>query len=92
MRVGTRVRQGQVIAFSGMTGIATGPHLHYEIRMNKTQVNPLRVKIAQGRRLAGRELRNFVEQRTSTDRLIASLPLQRTVAQANAGLRDADDE
>ena len=34
MRAGARVRQGQVFAYSGMTGMATGPHLHYEILVN----------------------------------------------------------
>jgi murein DD-endopeptidase MepM/ murein hydrolase activator NlpD len=92
IRVGTRVRQGQTIGFSGMTGIATGPHLHYEIRINHTQVNPLRVKVAQGRRLGGRELKAFLAQRARADHLLASLPLQRTVAQADAGLRDGTDE
>ena len=50
---GAHVRQGQVFAYSGMTGMATGPHLHYEIRVNGTQVNPLTVKMAQGRILTG---------------------------------------
>lgn len=92
IRAGGRVRQGQVVAFSGMTGVTTGPHLHYEIRLNDSQVNPLRVKVAQGRRLAGRELKDFAAQRARTDRLLAALPLQRTVAQASADLRDASDE
>ena len=92
IRKGTRVHQGQVIAYSGMTGMATGPHLHYEIRINKVQVNPLTVKVAQGRRLAGRELRAFLAQRAHIDRLEASLPISHTVAQAGAGLRDGSDE
>ena len=56
MRTGARVRQGQVFAYSGMTGMATGPHLHYEILVNNVQVNPLTVKMAQGRMLLGRLL------------------------------------
>ncbi|HKP75861.1 MAG TPA: M23 family metallopeptidase [Longimicrobiaceae bacterium] len=41
---GVRVRQGQVIAYVGMTGLATGPHLHYEFRVNGRPINPAGVK------------------------------------------------
>jgi murein DD-endopeptidase MepM/ murein hydrolase activator NlpD len=44
-RVGARVRQGQVIGYVGKTGIATGPHLHYEFRVNGVHRNPLTVKL-----------------------------------------------
>lgn len=40
---GSRVAQGDVIGNVGMTGLATGPHLHYEFRINDVQQNPLRV-------------------------------------------------
>lgn len=43
LRKGTRVRQGDVIGYVGMTGLATGPHLHYEFRVNGVQRDPLRV-------------------------------------------------
>lgn len=43
---GGRIAQGEVIGHVGQTGWATGPHLHYEFRINNTPVNPLTVKAA----------------------------------------------
>jgi murein DD-endopeptidase MepM/ murein hydrolase activator NlpD len=48
MQPGTRVEQGEVIGFVGMTGLATGPHLHYEFLVNGTHRNPLSQAIPAG--------------------------------------------
>jgi len=42
---GSRVRQGDVIAYVGQSGLATGPHLHYEYRKNGVHLNPRTVKL-----------------------------------------------
>jgi murein DD-endopeptidase MepM/ murein hydrolase activator NlpD len=45
IRTGSTVTQGQVIGYVGATGLSTGPHLHYEFRVNGVHRNPLTVKL-----------------------------------------------
>ena len=45
IRAGARVAQGSVIGYVGATGLATGPHLHYELRINDVYQDPLRVAV-----------------------------------------------
>jgi murein DD-endopeptidase MepM/ murein hydrolase activator NlpD len=59
LRVGAHVKQGDVIGYVGATGEATGPHLHYEVLVDKSQVNPIKVKLPSGHKLAGKELAAF---------------------------------
>ncbi len=44
-KVGDRVQQGQVIGYVGMTGLASGPHVHYEYRVNGVHKNPAKVTV-----------------------------------------------
>jgi murein DD-endopeptidase MepM/ murein hydrolase activator NlpD len=88
LHVGSRVRQAQVVAYSGNTGMSTGPHLHYETMQNNTQVNPLKLKMAQGRKLAGKDMRAFQSERMKIDDKLASTKLETKVADTGAGLRN----
>lgn len=45
IRRGARVAQGEIIGYVGMTGLASGPHLHYEFRVNNVQQNPLALRL-----------------------------------------------
>ena len=65
---GRRVGQGEVIGYVGATGLATGPHLHYELLQAGAQVNPLALKAAAADPLRGEELRRFLLERDAIDR------------------------
>jgi murein DD-endopeptidase MepM/ murein hydrolase activator NlpD len=47
LKMGAKVTQGEIIGYVGQTGLATGPHLHYEFLVNGTHRNPLTVKLPQ---------------------------------------------
>jgi murein DD-endopeptidase MepM/ murein hydrolase activator NlpD len=69
IRAGSRVRQGQVIGYVGTTGRSTGPHLHYEVSLRGSQVNPMSLRVANGRNLTGRALELFMAERARIDTL-----------------------
>ena len=59
LKVGSRVSQGDTIGYIGSSGAATGPHLHYEFRVNGIHKNPLTVKLPKALPLKEEELEKF---------------------------------
>jgi murein DD-endopeptidase MepM/ murein hydrolase activator NlpD len=71
---GKRVRQGQVIGFVGSTGLSTGSHVHYEIRINGRFVDPMRIKLPRGRELQGPVMTDFDRERERIDGIMTRKP------------------
>lgn len=78
---GTRVQQGQIIGYVGKSGLATGPHLHYEFRLNGAHRNPLTVKLPDAKPIAAEYRELFQIQ---SKQLLAQLKLFNTIQVAQA--------
>ena len=73
IRKGRKVEQNQVIGYVGATGMAKGPHLHYEIRIGNKSVNPLTVKLPRGKPVPQNLMAEFKEVKSEMDRRFASI-------------------
>ena len=77
---GSRVRQGDIIAYVGATGLATAPHLHYEYRKNGVHLNPRTVILPDAEPLHGQALTAF---RTTSEPLMQLLGARNSMLAAN---------
>ena len=82
---GARVTQGQVVGYLGQTGLATGPHLHYEVIINGNFVDPMAIKLARTREFDGKMLAAFKRERERIDQLMAQAPSAAAEANAKPG-------
>ena len=71
---GAHVVQGQTVGYLGDSGLATGPHLHYEVIINGNFVDPMAIKLPRTREFDGRMLAAFKRERDRIDQLMAESP------------------
>ncbi|WDR01377.1 M23 family metallopeptidase [Devosia algicola] len=80
IKVGVKVRQGQIIGYVGSTGYSTGPHLHFEVKINGNLVDPLSVKLPRENTLRAQDQGAFNKVVAQIDDLMTRAPAPVSVA------------
>lgn len=84
---GSKVKRGQVIGYVGQTGLASGPHCHYELHVNNQPRNPTTIGLPIAAPLSGREMRAF---KAKANTMLARLKLFEEANLASKGKRNID--
>jgi len=86
IKKGDTILQGETIGYVGRSGLATGPHLHYEFRKNNKPVNPMTVSLPNSMSLSSRELKDF---RSNAINLVLQLNVLHRFAKAKIEINNA---
>jgi murein DD-endopeptidase MepM/ murein hydrolase activator NlpD len=90
VKKGRRVKQGQIIGYSGATGRVTGAHLHYEVLVNGRQVNPLTLDLPKGKTLTGSALEQYQDSVRLIDAEVNSIFLTKSALLEDKSIPIAD--
>ncbi len=88
IKAGTRVHQGDVIGYVGMTGLATGPHLHYELWKGGRPQDPLKIDLPPGDPIQDPDLPRWRAETALRVALLDGGPARRTLALSPSGVKE----